>query len=46
MKASFPFTITLSGDTEALRKEISGNKVFGDVAFKDGVGKVTLGSKK
>lgn len=46
MKASFPFTITLSGDTEALRKEISGNKVFGDVAFKDGVGKVTLNSNK
>ena len=42
---SFSFTITLSGDTDALKKEISGNKTFGDIAFKDGVAKVTLANK-
>lgn len=44
-KTSFSFTITLSGDTDDLKKEISGNKTFGDIAFKDGVAKVTLSNK-
>lgn len=45
-ETNFTFTITLTGDTEELQKKIKGNHVFGDVAFKDGVGKITLSKDK
>ena len=45
-ETNFTFTITLIGDTEELQKKIKGNHVFGDVAFKDGVGKITLSKDK
>lgn len=38
----FLFTITLSGETDALKKAIEGTKVFGETVFKDGAATVAL----
>lgn len=39
----FIFTISLSSDDSRIQTAIKGSKVFGDVVFTDGIGKVSLG---
>lgn len=39
---TFAFTVTLSSDTKSVKDKLSGLKMFGDVAFNDGVARVSL----